>query len=491
MRLSKPAQLVNARFIGLFALAVALLVAGAFAGRLTVHGQQARPEQLSSPQGPVPSPADLSRTFVGVAKTVKPTVVNINVVERAKRNVMNQRGIPQIPGFPFGDMQPQPRRGTGSGVIISADGYILTNNHVAGDAEVIKVKLSDGREFTGHLVGSDPETDLALVKIDANNLTFARLGDSSKLEQGEWVVALGSPFGLEQTMTAGIVSATSRDLRSGPYDNYIQTDASINPGNSGGPLVNMRGEVVGINTMIFSQSGGSEGIGFSIPSELASKVYGQLAKNGKVTRGYLGVNLQSLSAPVSQAVGFEGTEGALIGDIADNSSPAAKAGLRSGDVIVEFNGKHVTSPKQLTEMVADQPVGKSIPVKYVRDGKSLTADVKLGERPEKNQVARNEAPDKNGNAGKLGLSVQTVTPEIAQELKLKATSGAAIDYVQPGSPAADAGLQQGDVIHRIDRTAIASADDLISAVKARSGEGEIVLQIERQGRLAFVSVKLG
>jgi serine protease Do len=495
MRLSKPAQLVNARSIGVFALAVALLVAGAFAGRLTVHGQQARPEQLSSPQGPVPSPADLSRTFIGVAKAVKPTVVNINVVERAKRNVMNQRGFPQIPGFPFGDMQPQPRRGTGSGVIISADGYILTNNHVAGDAEVIKVKLSDGRELTGHLVGSDPETDLALVKIDANNLTFAKLGDSSKLEQGEWVVALGSPFGLEQTMTAGIVSATSRDLRSGPYDNYIQTDASINPGNSGGPLVNMRGEVVGINTMIFSQSGGSEGIGFAIPSELASKVYGQLAKNGKVTRGYLGVNLQSLSAPVSQAVGFEGTEGALIGDIADSSSPAAKAGLRSGDVIVEFNGRHVTSPKQLTEMVADQPVGKNVAVKYVRDGKTLSTDVKLGERPEKNQVARNEAPDENRNAGKLGLSVQTVTPEIAQQLKLKATSGAAIDYVQPGSPAAEAGLQQGDVIHRIDRTPIASADDMISAIKARSGEGagegEIVLQIERQGRLAFVSVKLG
>ncbi len=240
------------------ALALTLgLVAGASTEAL-VFGQHARmAERAQTPQQPaaLASPAELSRAFINVAKQVKLAVVNIDVVEKAKRQTRGEmQGFPQIPGFPnFGQAEPRARRGTGSGVIITADGYILTNNHVAGDADEIKVKLADGRELKAKRIGTDPETDLALVKVDAQGLPFATLGDSAKLEQGEWVLALGSPFGLEQTMTAGIVSATSRDLHAGPYDNYIQTDASINPGNSGGPLVNMSGEVVGINTMIFSR----------------------------------------------------------------------------------------------------------------------------------------------------------------------------------------------------------------------------------------------
>jgi serine protease Do len=267
-------------------------------------------------------------------------------------------------------------------VIISPDGYILTNNHVAGAAAEIRVRLSDGRELKARRIGADPETDLALIKVEAQNLSSATLGDSSKLEQGEWVIALGSPFGLEQTMTAGIISATGRDF-GGAYDNYIQTDASINPGNSGGPLVNMNGEVIGINTMIYSRSGSNEGIGFSVPSNMANKVQEQLRKNGRVTRGYLGVSLQ---APSFATENSSAREGALIGDLSANS-PAAKSGLRNGDVIVEFDGRAVKSSKQLTDFVADTPVGKAVNVNFVRDGRAQTTSITLAERPDENRTA--------------------------------------------------------------------------------------------------------
>src|SRR5215510_9340824 len=299
-------------------------------------------------QAPLPSPQDLSRTFINVAKQIKPAVVNIDVVEKSKRasSMRLPEGFPQIPGFPnFGDAVPRRQKGTGSGVMISSDGYILTNNHVAGDADQINVKLADGRELKARLIGKDSETDLAVVKIDAQNLPFARLGNSDALEQGEWVIALGSPFGLQQIMTAGIVSATGRDLgvQGGQFTNFIQTDASINPGNSGGPLINMDGEVVGINTLIFSQNGTSSGIGFAIPANLAQKVYAQLIKSGKVTRGYLGVSLRPVSPSLAKATGYNGSEGAVVDDLPRDYSPAGNAGLRSGDVIVEFDGKHVTS----------------------------------------------------------------------------------------------------------------------------------------------------
>ena len=468
------------------ALALALGIATGVASKNVVWGQQAKPA------APLASPAELSRTFISVAKQVKPAVVNIDVVEKAKRSArVDSDDFPQIPGFPpLGQMKQQPRRGTGSGVIISPEGYILTNNHVAGDADEIKVKLADGRAVKAKLVGADPDTDLALIKIDGQNLPYAKLGDSSKLEQGEWVIALGSPFGLEQTMTAGIVSATSRDLRSGPYDNFIQTDASINPGNSGGPLVNMDGEVVGINTMIFSRSGGSEGIGFSIPSNMASKIYTQLAKNGKVTRGFLGVNLQQLTPALAKANGTEGIEGALIGDVTDPASPAAKAGLRSGDVITEFDGKAVKSPKQLTELVGDATVGQSVQVKYLRDGRTETTAIMLGERPGRKDLASKNAQENNRNTGLLGVSVINVTPAIASELKLKINSGAVIESVQPGSPADEAGLKEGDVIHRINRTTISNAQDLITTVKSLKGTQDVVIQVERNGQLSFQTIDL-
>ena len=459
--------------------------------RSLVFGQQAQTPQpqLAQSSATLASPAELSRAFINVAKMVKPAVVNIDVVEKPRRSARNNsQGFPRIPGFPpLGEMEPRTQRGTGSGVIISVDGFILTNNHVAGEADDIKVKLADGREFKAKRIGADPETDLALVKIEAQNLPYAQLGDSSKLEQGEWVIALGSPFGLEQTMTAGIVSATSRDLKSGPYDNYIQTDASINPGNSGGPLLNMNGEVVGINTMIFSRSGGSEGIGFAIPSVLAKKVYTQLAKNGRVSRGYLGVNLQSLTPAVAKSLSYSGTEGALISNLSENT-PAAQAGLRSGDVITEFDGQAVKSSKQLTEIVADTPVGKTVPVKYVREGQAQTTSIKLGERPGRNEAESEEMAQSNGV--RLGISFGTVTPAIARELKLKTATGAIIEQIQPGSPAAEAGLQRGDVIHRFNRTTINTAQELTTALKSVGDEKEIVLHAERNGQTMFATITL-
>jgi serine protease Do len=474
---------LSAARIVTFALALAAASALGFELRATGVAAQA-PAQL-------PSPQDLSRTFISVAKQIKPAVVNIDVVEKTKRSsIQMPEGFPQFPGFP---QQPRRQRGTGSGVIISADGFILTNNHVAGEAEQINVKLADGRELKAKVVGKDTETDLAVIKIDAQNLPFARLGDSDKLEQGEWVIALGSPFGLQQTMTAGIVSATGRDLGAiaGQFTNFIQTDASINPGNSGGPLVNMQGEVVGINTLIFSQSGTSSGVGFAIPANLATKVYAQLIKNGKVTRGYLGVFLQPVSPTLARTVGYTGTDGAVVGDLSKDDSPAARAGLRTGDVIVEFDGRKVTSPKQLTEMVADTPVGKATNLKYVREGHVDTATIKLGERPPRDgEEDQQDKVDPEEDAGKLGVSISNVTVELARSLKLKIPTGVAIQRVQPDGPAAEAGLQAGDVIHRINRNPVTNRQDYFRAMASLKGEKEVTLQIERGGQLQWVSLTL-
>ncbi len=359
----------------------------------TASGQQALAEKSSeapAQQERLASPAELSRAFINVAKKVKPAVVQINIAGIGQQVGFDEPDESKPESKPSGRQSEQPlnfvqsqspyaRRGTGSGVIVTPDGYILTNNHVAGGATDIRVRLYDGRQFQARRIGTDAETDLALIKINANNLPYATLGDSSKLEQGEWVIALGSPFGLEQTMTAGIISATGRQF-GGTYDNYIQTDASINPGNSGGPLVNMNGEVIGINTMIYSRGGGSEGIGFAAPSNMARKVLEQLLANGRVSRGYLGVTLQD-----SQ------TGGATVAELS-NGGPASKAGLRNGDLIVEFDGKPVKSSKQLTETVADTPVGKTVKLKFVREGREQSVSITLAERPERVVAGRQQAP---------------------------------------------------------------------------------------------------
>jgi serine protease Do len=468
----------------IFALALVFALGIGFSVEHIVSAQQ---QQTS-----LPSPADLSRTFVGIAKQIKPTVVNIDATEEAKRTSLRGGGQTPLP-FPVPGLGDEPRKqkGTGSGVIISADGYILTNDHVAGNATKLQVKLSDGREFKAKLVGTDPETDLAVIKIDAQGLPFAKLGDSDKVEQGEWVIALGSPFGLQQTMTAGIVSALGRDLGAAQqFTNFIQTDASINPGNSGGPLVNMNGEVIGINSLIYSQSGASEGIGFAIPSTLASKVYAQLIKNGRVTRAYLGVLPLEVTPAVAKSINFKGTEGALIRDLSKADSPAAKAGLRSGDIITEVDGKAIKTPKQLVETVADLPVGKQVKVKFVREGVEQTTTVTLGERPKPVTEEPEENEEEQPDDSKLGAAVLNITPQMITQLKLKVSSGVLIQSVQPDSPAAEGGLRRGDVVHRINGKVITNRTDWAREIAALKNEKEIALQIERNGQFDFVTITI-
>jgi serine protease Do len=366
------------------------IVSGQPAPKSTTVSSQPAPaedEQKAPIQAPLASPAELSRAFINVAKRVKPAVVHITIGAGAVRQTSFDEPDEATPSNPPSEpplspvQSPYARRGTGSGVIVSPDGYILTNNHVAGAAADIRVRLYDGRQFNARRIGTDTETDLALIRIEAQNLPHASLGDSSKLEQGEWVIALGSPFGLEQTMTVGIVSATGRQF-GGTYDNYIQTDASINPGNSGGPLLNMNGEVIGINTMIYSRSGGSEGIGFSVPSNTAKSVQEQLLKNGRVSRGYLGVTLQDSETAES---------GALVAELSSDT-PASRAGLRNGDRIVEFDGKQVKSTRQLTEIVAYTAAGKTVKLKFVREGREQSASITLAERPGRSVAGRQQAP---------------------------------------------------------------------------------------------------
>lgn len=391
-------------------------------------------------------------------------------------------------------------RGSGSGVIVNGNGYILTNNHVVGKASKIEVKLSDGRVLKGTVVGTDRETDLAVVKVEATGLPFATLGKSEALEQGDWVVAVGSPFGLEHTITAGIVSATGRRIAGGPaYSDFIQTDASINPGNSGGPLVNLRGEVIGINTLIYTRTGGNQGIGFAIPSSMVGKVYDQLVASGKVTRGWLGVSLSTseLTPALAESLGAPaGTRGAVVGDVAGADSPAAKAGIRSGDIIVAVNGVAIANGQELTKLVADLAPGSTASIDLVRNGAKETVKVTLGERPANAGLApeqdKSEAPEQDlrQSRQKLGVVPGDVTPEIATRLQLKGQTGAVVMQVTPGSAADEAGLQRGDVIHRIGRTEVKAASDLVSAVAQVESGAQVALQVERGGQTFYVTLTL-
>ncbi len=442
-----------------------------------------------------PAPAELSLSFREVAKAVKPAVVYINIVENSAGD-----SIPDIFGF-HGPNIPRRREGAGSGFIVTEDGYILTNNHVVGNANKINVTLADGRKLKAEVIATDPETDIAVIKIDASGLPIAVLGDSDQIEQGDWVLAIGSPFGLQLTLTAGIVSATGRELRESTYNHYIQTDASINPGNSGGPLVNMQGEVVGINTMILTGgplSQGNIGIGFAINSNTARDVFKQLVRGGRVSRGYLGVFVTDLDEAKAHAVGLDTNSGVFVGDVPDPNSPAGKAGIRPRDVITGFNGRPVKAARELTDTVAATPAGQTAKVDFIRDGHAQSVNVELVERP-KNvnaRVAPSEGSQGGGDngpiqQGRLGIQGRTITPQTTEQmkLKLKIPSGVFVASVQPGSPAADAGVQHGDVIHSLDRTQVRTIEELAQAVKSLT-PGEYLLEVERAGRTLFLTITL-
>jgi serine protease Do len=430
--------------------------------------------------------------FVTLAKKLSPMVVNISTTQLSGAG----QGMPS----PFGEDDPfsefwkkffgnppprgpQRQKSLGSGFIIDRDGSILTNNHVVENAERIVVKLSDGREFDAKVVGRDSKTDIAVIKInDKGNLPIASLGDSDKVEVGEWTMAIGNPFGLDNTVTAGIVSATGRHIGAGPYDNFIQTDASINPGNSGGPLINLRGEVVGINTAIFSRTGGNIGIGFAIPINLAKELVPQLKSKGKVTRGWLGVVIQKVTPDLAESLGLDQARGALVANVAKDG-PAERAGVKVGDVIVEFDGKEVKDSNELPILVARTPVDKKARLKVLRDKKEVTLSVTIGELKDEEVVA--SATEK----GDLGLTVQRLTPQIAESLGLERVEGLVITAVEPGSAGEEAGLRRGDVILEIDRKAVRNLAEYRKALEgAKKGKG-ILFLVRRGESTLFLALK--
>ncbi|MDX8412115.1 MAG: DegQ family serine endoprotease [Mariprofundaceae bacterium] len=435
-------------------------------------------------------PADFSE----IAAQSKPSVVNISATQIARH--AQHRGMPPglPPGSPFEDffgeffrnmpVPPRERHSLGSGFLISEEGYVVTNNHVVENADEIIVTASDGNEYEAELVGTDAKLDLALLKIDSNGIKPVKLGDSDALRVGEWVVAIGNPFGLEQTVTAGIVSAKGRVIGAGPYDDFIQTDASINPGNSGGPLFNSKGEVIGINTAIISRSGGNVGIGFAIPIKLAKPVLDELRATGRVSRARLGVYIEDVSKDVMKAMDLPDTNGALVRRV-ESGSAAAKAGIEAGDVIIAIDGETIKRVHDLPIRVASHKPGDKVKIKLIRDGKRKTLIVTVEAMPEDEVVAR--AGDKS--RAKLGLALSDLTEELAEELGSKRKKGVVVRRVMAGSPADRAGIEQGDIIFRVNRQSVSNTKDFKKHTKSLGENDVLQVMIEREGDQVFVVMR--
>ena len=438
-----------------------------------------------------------SRPFIASARAVMPAVVHIEVTQRAAAagnedwNQFEDDFLKRFfgqPGGPGRPMRPAPeerlRRGQGSGVIVDHRGYILTNNHVVGHADRIRVQLADKRSFDAKLVGADERSDVAVIKIDGQDLPVARLGDSAKLEIGEWVLAIGNPFGLDQTVTAGLVSAMGRsrvvDIQN---EDFIQTDAAINAGNSGGPLANLDGEVVGVNTAIYSRSGGNMGIGFAIPINMARTIMRDLIERGKVTRGWLGVRPQDVTEDMAKALKLPRPEGALVAEVLEKG-PASRAGIRERDVIVAFDGKDVRSAKDLVNAVGFTAVDKAVAVKLYRDGKLETVEVKVAER----SAGADAAENGNEMIEKLGLGVRDLDPELRQQLGLKKNAvGVAVVEVRPDSPADRAGVEAGMLIEEVNKTRVAGVAEFKKALGAESET--VLLKVRHRGGVSYLALK--
>jgi len=458
-----------------------------------VAGAYLPPSLLTAQDRPAPSEVADKLTvslpnFVSLAKAFGPSLVHISVIQNRKSP--SQAGQFTEDGRPgtntgekfFGGPVPAPRRGLGSGFIIDADGHILTNYHVVNNAEKVVVKLSNNREFNAKIVGRDVRTDIAVIKIDSSeNLKAAPLGDSSRLEPGEWVIAMGSPFGLDRSLTAGIVSATGRRIGAGPYDDYIQTDTSINPGNSGGPLINLQGDVVGINTAIVSQSGSNIGIGFAIPINMIKRILPELKETGKVTRGWIGVAMQTITPAIAESLGLDKSGGALISDVTQGG-PAGRAGLQPGDVITAYDGISIENAADLPILVAQTAVGKQVQIAVLRQGRALPLSVTVGELKDAEVVTPHVEKTQ------LGLTVQTLEPKLAESLGLTHTHGVLITSVQPGSAAEESGLARGDIILEINQRQIRTADDFHKAMN--SAKANILLLLRRGDSNLFVGLSV-
>jgi serine protease Do len=394
--------------------------------------------------------------------------------------------------FPEGqEQQPGARRqqGAGSGFIISQDGLILTNHHVVGDADRVTVKLTDGREFTAKTIGTDPPSDVAVIKIEAKGLPVLPLGDSDAMEVGDWVIAAGSPFGLTQTITVGVISAKGRSqLGLADFEDFMQTDAAINPGNSGGPLLNLQGEAIGVNTAIASQSGGFIGIGFAIPSNMVKAIQQQLVTRGKVVRGYMGVSIQPLTSALAQSLRINTTEGVLVADVAPGS-PAAKAGLKRGDVIVSFNGQAVHDPGHLRNLVAMSAPGTKATLQILRENQKREVSVELAELPRERTAARGgeEAPA----PARLGFGVQNLTPELAKQLGIERPEGVVVTQVDPNSEAYQAGVRRGMVIREINQQEVKNVEDFRQAVQKAEQSKQVLLLVQSPQATMYLTFPIG
>ncbi len=496
------------RFVWPLLAALAIGGGSYFGGNALMHSPAAMAQAQAQTAKPTPTPqtdtvapaSDLSKAFRAVHDSLKDAVVNIHVVKKplamgGNGRVQQRVQIPEQfrdmlpPGFEdqLGDqLRQRAVEGTGSGVIVSADGYILTNNHVVDSADEVKVKLNDGRELTAEVVGTDPKTDLAVVRVKADHLTFAKFGDSEALDVGDWVLAFGSPFGLTQTMTQGIISAKGRSqmniiashdpsLAKLTYENYLQTDAAINPGNSGGPLVNLKGEVVGINAAIASSTGAYNGVGFSIPSNDARWVMKSLIEHGKVVRGYLGISIEDIAnaAPDDKDLidsirkaGFTGKDGVLVREITVNG-PAAKAGLEAGDVITAINGKPFNTLDDLRREIAKTAPDTKLNLSIFRDGKIQDIAATVGTQPDTVRTVASNSQKMRAptvNTGELGVRVEDIDRATAREYGLTDRKGAVITSVAPDSAAAKSGLKPGDVVTRLNKTEITSAKQFADAI---------------------------
>ncbi|RZB34978.1 MAG: serine protease Do [Desulfobacteraceae bacterium Eth-SRB1] len=434
--------------------------------------------------------------FSNLSEKASPAVVNIRTVKIIKGG---GRVFRRFSRDPFGKDDPMEdffekffgenpqqefkQRSLGSGFIIDKEGYIVTNNHVIENADKIKVKLNNGREFDAEIIGRDPNTDLALIKIKpARHLPAVKVGNSDALKVGQWVIAIGSPFGLEHTVTAGIVSAKGRVIGSGPYDDFIQTDASINPGNSGGPLINMNGEVIGINTAIVA---GGHGIGFAIPINLAKGIINQLKKHGEVTRGWLGVAIQDLNEDLAKYYGVEGKKGVLVVEVFPGD-PADEAGIKPKDIIVEVNGKKVETGRDLTRIIANFGVGENVKIKLLRNNRKKTVNVRIAKRKDSKVFARKT---QTGQEYELGIRVSKLTPEIARRFNIIEHKGVVVVEVASGSKAESEGVLVGDIVKEINRTRINTVAEYNNTIKKYKNGESIELLIKRMG-VGFLVVKL-
>lgn len=488
--LGKRFGLISVVSVGLISLVIGIMLSA----RLDITTQTSAEElwKEGRPTLVAATPSLRPGSFAELAKQADPAVVNISTTQVVKHPQMGPRPKSPFEDF-FGDeffdkfFGDGPKRefrsrSLGSGFIINKEGFIITNNHVIENAEEIIVKLSSGKEYEAEIIGADPRTDLALIKIEADvDLPIIPLADSDQILTGDWVVAIGNPFGLSHTVTAGIISAKGRVIGMGPYDNFIQTDASINPGNSGGPLLNIKGEVVGINTAIIASG---QGIGFAIPINMAKNIILQLKQKGKVTRGWLGVGIQEVTNELAQSFELDEKKGALISSVREGD-PASKYGIEVGDIIIEFDGKEIKDYKDLPRVVSNTVPGEKVSVKILRNGKEKTLKVVVGEMKE-DALAKEE---KTGKAKRFGLRVQDITPNLSRQFGLEDTEGAIVVSVDPGSSADKAGIRPKDMIRKVNGLVINNLEDYERAIK-KAKKGDVVrLLLERNGSSLFVAMK--